>query len=489
MRLSALFLSSLVMSGACIASDFGDLVGKVPQGANAVMAVDVTKTLATPFAKKIGWDKSHTDGGADRPLYLPPEADKLLSAAQVDITRNFNESWHVSLFGLTESVPLGAVASAEGGYVDKIGDVDVAWLPSDGYVLKDGETTLLMLAPADRQAAARWISNQSNSQTMVISDYLGIALAAMSRAPQIVMALDATNAIQGHRVEQQLAQSGFIDKHSLNPEQTADLITGLQGVVLEITLTDKAAAMIRIDFAQSVPFNKTVAKALVLTTLESKQMSLPGMDSWNFAVVDKSIVVKGDLDLDSLRRLLSLMEPPSTKFSSLKDTNVQSPSGDDMAKNSLAYFHTTQSLMKDLRQKAGSYNSDAFWIDTYATKIDHLPILHVDNDLLTYGQNLTDTLRSMSSARKNARMQGGAAARGDLAQGTISNNYNNNSGNGYGYGNYSYSTPRSRETAAGNDIANAAESATSVKIQGWSLIDTATLQLRRELTQRYNMEF
>ena len=86
-------------------------------------------------------------------------------------------------------------------------------------------------------------------------------------------------------------------------------------------------------------------------------------------------------------------------------------------------------------------------------------------------------------------MQGGAAARGDLAQGTISNNYNNNSGNGYGYGNYSYSTPRSRETAAGNDIANAAESATSVKIQGWSLIDTATLQLRRELTQRYNMEF
>ena len=94
--------------------------------------------------------------------------------------------------------------------------------------------------------------------------------------------------------------------------------------------------MIRIDFAQSVPFNKTVAKALVLTTLESKQMSLPGMDSWNFAVVDKSIVVKGDLDIDSLRRLLSLMEPPSTKFSSLKDTNVQSPSGDDMAKNSLA---------------------------------------------------------------------------------------------------------------------------------------------------------
>ena len=79
--------------------------------------------------------------------------------------------------------------------------------------------------------------------------------------------------------------------------------------------------------------------------------------------------------MDSLRRLLSLMEPASTKFSSLKDANVEQPSGDDVATNSLAYFQATQSLLKDLRQKAGSYNSDAFWIDMYSTKIDKLPIL------------------------------------------------------------------------------------------------------------------
>ena len=58
-----------------------------------------------------------------------------------------------------------------------------------------------------------------------------------------------------------------------------DLITGLQGFVLEITFKDKATAMIRIDLAQSVPFNKTVAKALMMTTLASKQMPLSRMDS------------------------------------------------------------------------------------------------------------------------------------------------------------------------------------------------------------------
>ena len=236
-RLSVSFLSVLVISAACLASDFSELTVKVPQGANAVMAIDVTKTLATPLAKKNGWDSKLTDGGSDRPLYLPPEADKLLSAAQIDITRNFTKSWNVSLFGLTESIPIGVVARLEGGNVDKIEDVDVAWLPSDAYVMKIGETTLIMQSPANRQAAARWIDSQKNSQAMGISDYLGVALAAMNRAPHIVMALDASNAIQRHRVEQQLQQSGFLEKHSLDMEQVAGLIAGLQGTVLEITFT------------------------------------------------------------------------------------------------------------------------------------------------------------------------------------------------------------------------------------------------------------
>ncbi len=76
MRLSVSFLSVLVMSAACVASDFGELTAKVPQGANAVMAIDVAKALATPLAKKNGWDRKLSEGGADRPLYLPPEPEK-----------------------------------------------------------------------------------------------------------------------------------------------------------------------------------------------------------------------------------------------------------------------------------------------------------------------------------------------------------------------------------------------------------------------------
>lgn len=482
MRVLFSLMLSLMLSPISLASEFDELVKSVPRGGNAIMAIDVTRTLAAPIAKANGWDKKISDS-ANRPMYLPPEADKVLAVAQFDIVRDFNRGWDVTLFGLTESIPLRLVARAEGGYVDKIEGTDAVWIPSDAYVLQAGENTLVMQAPANRQAVARWIDRHKNNSMSEISDYLGVAVSAMKRDPQIVMALDTSDAPQTHRVKQQLEQSGFIEKHGLNLDQMTALLSGLRGVILEVSLTDKISATARIDFSEKVTLSSNVAKALVLAALDARQMSLPGVDAWKCSVVDKSIVMDGDLPMDSMRRLLSLMEPPSTKFSSLKDANVETASGDDMAKNSLAYFQETQELMKDLRQKAGSYTSDAYWIDRYAGKIDRLPILHVDDELLDYGQKLSETLRVMSGSRKMTNLQGGAASRGDLSTGGISYN------SGYGYGYYNYSTPRSRQTAAGNDRANAAASGTAVKLQGWNLIDNATTEVRREMTKRYNLEF
>lgn len=82
---------------------------------------------------------------------------------QFDIVRDFNRGWDVTLFGLTESIPLRLVARAEGGYVDKVEGTDAVWIPSDAYILQAGEKTLVMQAPANRQAVARWIERQNQT--------------------------------------------------------------------------------------------------------------------------------------------------------------------------------------------------------------------------------------------------------------------------------------------------------------------------------------
>lgn len=481
---AVLTTAALATASPGLASDFNTLAKQVPRGANAVMAIDVKKTLASPVAKKYGWDKKLADGAADRPMYLPPEADKLLTAAQFDLERGFDRAWDLALVGLTESIPLRLVARAEGGYVDTISGVDAVWIPSDAYVLAIGQDALVMQSPADRQAVGRWIERNRRSPDIEVSEYLSVAIAGMNAGPHVVFALDAANAVQPHRVKERVEKSGLAAKEKLDPQAIADLAGTMKGILLEVVFSDKAMATARIDFGTAVPFNNTVARALVLGTMNERQMSLPGVETWKCSVAGNSVVLEGELSQDALRRLFSMMEPPSTKFSSLKDANVEKPSGDDIAQNSLAYFKATQALVKDLKEKAQLSTTDAFWVDRYATRIDKLPILHVDEDLLDYGQKLSETLRVISGSRKMTNLEGGVASRAALSQGGV--NYYDT---GYGYGAYSYAGPRTRETAAGNAQSNAAASGTAVKLQGWNLIDNATVEIRREMTKRYNVEF
>lgn len=479
--------SMCLISSTCVASEFKDLFEIVPPRGNAAMAIDVARALASPLAKKEGWDGKLTDGGAGRPLNLPPEADKVLSVSQVDIVRDFSNLWTVTLFGLTDTIPLRLVARAEGGYVDQVGDTDAVWIPSDAYVMQADDHTLVMQSPANRQEVARWARSRNSSTDRGISDFLRRALVTVEKEPQIVMAVDATDSVQVHRVKQQLEQSGFAEEHSVSSVELTALLTGLKGVILEITLTDKVTGLARIEFSEPVSMNSATAKALVLNALNVKQMSLPGIESWKCSVASNSIVLTGNLPMESLRRVVSLLEPPSTKFSSLKDANVEESTGDDISKNSLAYFQSTQALLKDLRKESGSSGNDAHWIDRYAAKIDRLPILHVDEDLLDYGQKLSETLRYMSGSRKMSRIQGGSAARGEALSG--GNAYDSGYGYGYGYGNYSYGARKARQASAGNARINATAAGSSVKIQGWNAIDNATTEIRREMTKRYEVEF
>lgn len=476
MQRSILLLCLACVSTNCTAADFLVLAEKVPQGANAVMAIDVAQALASPMAKKNGWDKKINEGGFDRPIHLPPEASKLLTVAQIDIVRSFGTNWKASLFDLTESIPMRLVARAEGGYSDNIQDFEAVWIPSDAYVIDRGDNVLGMQSPADRQAIVRW-NAQKPSIGNSVSDYLAKSLVRAGKGPQIVLALDIENAVQPHRVRTGLKQSGFAKDHQVDEEDLLTLILSLKGVSLEITLADSAQARTQIDFNTDVKLNTATARALVTAAMEGKQMSLPEFEKHKLLVVGKSIILEGELDAAALRRIMSIMVPASTKFSSLKDENVDESSGDDMAKNSLAYFKSVQSYLKDLKNKSGSSGSDAHWIDRYATVIDKLPILHVDDDLLDYGQKLTETLRLMSGSRKKTRMEGGVAAR---------NNYTDG---GYGYNNYNYRSAGSQRMGAASAKATATASGSMAKIQGFNLIDNATNEIRKEMTKRYDIEF
>lgn len=476
--------AALVLTVSVVtASDFPSLVSRAPGGANSLVLIDADGILASPIAKTNGWERRFNDGSADRPLYLPPEADKVVVAAQLDLVRGCARTWEVALMGMKEPISMSLVARAEGGYTDEINGVKVAWVPSDAYFIEVDPQTLGLMAPANRQAISRWADHAANPSTAVLSDYLKATTSRVGKGPQVIMAIDTADAIQTHRLRAKLEQSEFAK--SLNMDSTIQLISSMKGLVLELTFTDNVQAVARIDFGMPVTLKENIAKGLVLGALQNMELSLPGTENWSCSVSGTSIIMSGDLETDALRRVFTLMEVPTTKFSSLKDENIEDDSQATMAKSSLAYFHSVDTMLTDLRNRTKSNSAgDAGWVERYAAKIDRLPVLHVDEDLLTYGEKVSETLRVISGSRKLTNMQGASAERAARNDAGFSS-YND----GYGYRNYSYTSPRAAENNAGNIRADATASGSTVKIQGWTLIDNASLEIRKSMTQRYGTEF
>lgn len=472
-----------IASTSAEASDFAALVAKVPSSSNSLVLIDVDAVLSSPIAMSNGWARRFNDGSADRPLYLPPEADKVAIAAQLDLVRGCAKKWEVAVMGMKEPVSMGLIARAEGGYADQIRGVKAAWVPSDAYFIELDAQTLGLMAPADRQSIARWAEHGKTRGTAKLPEYLEALTAATGKSAQIVMAVDTADAVQTHRVRARLEQSSL--SSSLNLDSVIQLISSIKGLVLQLTFTSRVEFAARIDFGMPVSLKDDVAKNIVLEALEQMELSLPGSESWKCSVSGSSITLAGELDNDALRRVFALIELPTTKFSSLKEENVEDDSQSTIAKCSKSYFHSVDALLIDLKKRTKvNSGGDAGWVERYATKIDRLPVLHVDEELLTYGEKVTETLRIIAGSRRVTNMQGGSMARAARSDaGLQSGDY------GYGYRAYSYTSPRAAELNAENITADAKNSGTAVKLQGWTLIDNATLEIRKAMTQKYSVEF
>ena len=147
-----------------------------------------------------------------------------------------------------------------------------------------------------------------------------------------------------------------------------------------------------------------------------------------------------------------------------------------MRERSLTYFKSTQSLVSDLRKGLKDTSATSAWMERYARRIDELPVLHVDELLIDYGDKLAETLRIMSVSKRQAGIRYGVRASSGDGGGYY---------DGYNYGGDAYSQAADRSQAKKEEMAVASDT----RVQGWQLIDDATADIRRTLTKKYEVEF
>lgn len=460
-----------------------ELLKRVPAGANALVIIDVRSLLATKMAIAKGWGDRDDLAYAERPILVPPEAETALVAAQLDAENRLGRIWELAVLDLPDNFNLEQIARTEGGYVDSINDTQVVWTPSDAYVVDLGAPELGIVYPADRQYVSRWIGFSRRNESVAVSEYLQQAAELAGPKTQVVMALDLLDAIPPHQIKDGLSTTKTLAGNQKRLDQIASVVAGIRGVTLTIGVSAEARGKLRVDFSDDASVFYSQAKPLVLEVLDRFDAHLPDLDTWAVRTEGQTIELEGTFSESGLRRVASLLEVPTEKFSDLRDQKPAEEGSDDYTRASLAYYRGVKALLDDLRETLDdTRDNHALWMERFGRRVDAMPILNVDDDLLDWGSNVSATFRDMAFAERQSGIRGGA--RKASVNGGASFGYAYGAYGGFGY----YVRDNSEQQRNVIDAEERAQART-VRYESWNELENATADIRRKMTQKYGVEF
>jgi hypothetical protein len=497
-RLHALVLvTSFVVAGQARLTngEFEELLKKVPESPNVIVVLNAEKIFASEVAMEGGWKQQYGATYADSPLLMPPSAQQFVLAADLDLARLLPR-WQAAVMRLSIDPSKELIARNIGGEAGELAGLDVISTAKGGMIVRFEPNVFGLRQPGDRQVMSRWI-REAKANNATLSPYLQSAANVPDRVgTEIIMALDLTDAVNPERVAERVSQSEVLQGASIDQKAATEALASIRGLTLGARVTKRVHGVLRIDFDRDVSVLADVAKPLFLETLDEAGAAIDDFREWSVKVGPKRISLEGDLSQDGLRRLFSFLEVDATavhadEAKTASSDDPQAPSVD--AYTSLNYFQSIQRYLNDLKRERGasSYYTIAVWFDKYARRIDRLPILHVDKDLVDYGQRTVSQLRNCVEAIRGAGIRTGAQSA--QITGSVEPGYDGNYYDPYTlFGNAS-SRAQAQVSAVEQQrraIRRAEQGQSSMDVRGIiRQIEEETSSIRRQMTERYNIEF
>jgi hypothetical protein len=154
----------------------------------------------------------------------------------------------------------------------------------------------------------------------------------------------------------------------------------------------------------------------------------------------------------------------------------------DYVKTSQGYYRSVTTLINDLRktmEENRHRDYHALWMERYGRKIDGLPILNVDEELVAWGANIAETFRSTAIVQKSSGVRQGVRK---------SQTYGGYQYSSDEYGNY-YNSYRSGSSVKRQINREEQAQASAVRFENFKQIEDATADIRRKMTLKYGVEF
>jgi hypothetical protein len=266
-------------------------------------------------------------------------------------------------------------------------------------------------------------------------------------------------------------------------------------VVLEVAVTDGAFGRAMVHFNQDATVLAPFAKPLLLEALGNQGAMIDDIADWKVTTEPQRFTYSGQLSPSGRKRVLSLIDHPTAALiasDKSKATQAQSESS-RMAYATQQYFKSIETILDDLREKAKdakTFGQHAMWLDNWARRIDRLPLLDVDQEMLAYGRYTTARMRDASAALK------GIGIRSSAREAQVYQQYST-SGSAYGGagyygvgGGYSYNVQWNnvggqRRAISAQEKAKGATDARAIAAE----MENETTKVRQAMTQKYQINF
>lgn len=502
MRASLAAIVALVAAPAPAADSAADLLGWVPARANVALFVDVDALYQSEFARNNRWGPPDVlTTGLDS---LPRGISRLVVASQFG--PGTGPSWEVTVVAPKKPVTEADFAKRNDGVQETVGGRSVVRTPRHGYVVDLARGVAGAYTPPNRPDVGRWLREATGKPQAGSSEYLRAAAGRVGPGAPVVLAVDTTDMFDPAQVKAKLATAEALKGKADQAGAVAGLLAGLKGVTLTIRATDKLTGELRLDFSRPAAAFEAVGKPLVLEGLARVGVNSDDMNGWALAVKGETVTFGGPLSPDAADQFVAPFLRPGV--ATVEPDGPGTTSGDASeakSKASLKYFKAVEKISNDTRApKKESFEQLAFRFNNAARRIDDLPMLNVDDELLDWGATMATTFRSLGLA---ASCTGGtitlAEANKQMVSVTTPNYYY---GSGYAGGvgywgaygaGYNYAAPTG---AVGNSVSSnysdinnmnamTNQKEMSNRMQTWDTIKTATTTVRRKMVKKYGIEF
>ena len=438
-----------------------ELLASTPDRANAILYVDSKSVRSFVVGTPL-----HKD--------LPEAIGEVRIAADLDL-KTFRPNWEIGYVSLTKLTEASNIATTLGGYVDSILNRTVVWSPNGSYIVPMANDQVGLVRPSDRKLVSRWLKKDKH----VASEFLAKHAAQSSQFFSVLLAVDIEDVFSPVAIEERISK--LTSLKSLNAKQVVSLLSTLRGIRVVVSKKNLDDCIISIEFGSSPELLLPVARDFFVEVLERNQSSIPEAAKWTPSIDGNILSFRGTISpatLDDLLGIFTVQQQPSTLASNASNSSPNSSAEKMALEASKEYFSKVTGIVDRVRNYSASNTGDrAQWNARLANRIDELPTLNVDSDLVDFGVRVSKGLRGNVVAMQQANINYGTT--GAVNRGAVA------------YGNsYDYSVGYVYDVNAPAKYQAVAQGVGNMSYRELiSEIDQMIGDIRREMTNKFQVQF